>query len=154
MRVSLIFALLFSAANCASLVHQPGNEYNILKERDSLSFQESKDVGPEKLNNRWFAKVEVLDGILANFKFSMQLKVIFIFFLLLECPNTTYTDPNGGNISSPNYPGNYSTDLSCTYLIDLRTSSAESILLTFLDFRTEYIYDLVNVSQYKLIVNT
>ena len=63
---------------------------------------------------------------------------------MVECTNSTYSDPNGGLISSPNYPGNYSDDLSCTYLIDLG-ASADTVLFKFLDFQTEEGYDFVLV---------
>ncbi len=125
MRVFLIFTLLISAAICASLVHKPAN----LK---------------ENLKKSWFSNVEVLDGKIVVIIYII-LHNLNLLSIVLECTNSVYTDLNGGIISSPNYPGNYSNDLTCTYLIDLRASSAESVLLEILDLETEESYDYVKV---------
>jgi len=74
---------------------------------------------------------------------SFFLKIYYSF--LVECTNSVYTEPNGGLISSPNYPGGYSDYINCTYLIDLRASSAQTVLLQLLDLQTEEAFDTVNV---------
>lgn len=68
--------------------------------------------------------------------------------IFLECTDSVYTDADGGVISSPNYPGNYSDNLFCTYLIDIRSPSTESVLLKFTDLDTEADYDYVKVYVY------
>lgn len=73
MRVFLILSLLFSAAICASLIHQ-SNEPSNFKEQASLLLRDNKDVGPEQLN-RWLEKVVPFDGIII---------IIFIVSLFLR----------------------------------------------------------------------
>jgi len=53
-----------------------------------------------------------------------------------------------GNITSPNYPETYPDYQDCQYIIDLRSSGASSVTLTFLDFQTERDYDIVYVILY------
>ncbi len=69
---------------------------------------------------------------------------ITIIFLVIECTNSTYSDPDDGIISSPNYPGFYSNNLNCSYLIDLRTSS-DHVLIRFTYLYTQADYDFVKV---------
>ena len=70
---------------------------------------------------------------------------------ILGYTNSSYDEPAGGIISSPNYPGSYLDGLACTYLIDLR-ASADNVRLQFLDFQTESGYD--NVSVFKCFTFT
>ncbi len=51
-----------------------------------------------------------------------------------------------GNITSTNYPRDYFNNLNCEYLIDLRSSGASSVTLTFNDFKTENGFDNVYVN--------
>jgi len=68
--------------------------------------------------------------------------------LILGCANNSvYSEPEGGLISSPNYPGSYLDNLNCTYLIDLR-ASADNVRLQFLDFQTDRNNDYVAVLIY------
>ncbi len=64
-------------------------------------------------------------------------------FILLGCSGN-FTEVTG-NITSLNYSRNYLNNLNCEYLIDLRSSGASSVTLTFLDFQTEDEYDNVYV---------
>lgn len=154
MKVFLTLSLFFSAAICGSLIHRQSNESN-LRERASLLLRDSKDVSPEQIN-RWLEKAVPFDGNIIIFRCFYSLVILYDFSFTRDpfnnnnkwyfsvCTNLTYTDPDGGIISSPNYPGFYSDGLSCTYLIDLR-SSADSVLLKFFDFKTEANYDFVKV---------
>jgi len=52
-----------------------------------------------------------------------------------------------GNITSLNYPETYPDYEDCQYKIDLRSSGASSVTLTFTDFQTEIRYDFVYVNK-------
>ncbi|XP_077867915.1 bone morphogenetic protein 1-like, partial [Saccoglossus kowalevskii] len=63
----------------------------------------------------------------------------------LQACGDNVTIPSGGyiNITSPNYPDNYDSDLSCLWYIN--TTSNLRINVTFIDFHTERYFDWLEI---------